>query len=69
MRLVLVDVLWFSCHDIIFIRSVNMFLAAIAVEIFKTYYMQSNVISLGVLFSFNYWYDYTGDGCAHDVKR
>ena len=38
-RLIFVDVLWFSCKDILFSRSMNLFLAAIAIEIFKTYYI------------------------------
>ncbi len=58
-RLIFVDVLWFSCKDILFSRSMNLFLAAIAIEIFKTYYMQSSSgTSLGTLFNSNYWFDY-----------
>ena len=58
-RLIVVDVLWFSCRDIIFSRSMNLFLAAIAIEIFKTFYMSSSSdTSLGTLFNQNYWFDY-----------
>ena len=58
-RLIVVDVLWFSCRDIIFSRSMNLFLAAIAIEIFKTFYMSSSsATTLGTLFNPNYWFDY-----------
>tara|TARA_B100000427_G_C15475478_1_gene580568 strand:+ start:158 stop:1063 length:906 start_codon:yes stop_codon:yes gene_type:complete len=58
-RLIIVDVLWYSCRDIIFSRSMNLFLAAIAIEIFKTFYMSSSsATSLGTLFNQNYWFDY-----------
>ena len=58
-RLIFVDVLWFSSRSVIFSRCMNVFLAAIAIEIFKTYYMSSSSdTSLGTLFNQNYWFDY-----------
>lgn len=58
-RLIFVDVLWFSSRSVIFSRCMSVFLAAIAIEIFKTYYMSSSSdTSLGTLFNQNYWFDY-----------
>jgi|SaaInlStandDraft_2_1057019.scaffolds.fasta_scaffold07436_5 peptide/nickel transport system permease protein len=48
-RLIVIDILWFSCGHIIISKTVNIFLSAIAIEIFSTVYMSSSVVTLGTL--------------------
>ena len=48
-RLIMIDILWFSCGHIIISRTVNLFLSAIAIEIFASVYLSSSILTLGAL--------------------
>jgi peptide/nickel transport system permease protein len=48
-RLITIDILWFSCGHIIISKTVNIFLSAIAIEIFSSVYMSPSVVTLGYL--------------------